>query len=159
MIEVYKNLFVGKQEDYEANLLYFNDWGVVHACKEPYHRNLLGYTGRGAPRDDPRYLFGYDLNQHLVLNIVDCDNPAFFADIMIDEAINYVIKNLKEGKKVLIHCNQGESRAPSIAMLVLKKLGLLKETFAKSVVLFRTLYPSFEPNKGILEYVKNKWDL
>lgn len=159
MVEVYTNLYVGNQDDFLKNQSFFKDWAVVHACKEPFHRNLLGYTGRAAPKDDPRYLFGYDKLGHLVLNIVDCDNPKFFADIMIDEAINYVIKNLKEGKKVLIHCNQGESRAPSIAFLVLKKLGLLKETFAESVVLFRTLYPSFEANKGILEYVKNKWDL
>ena len=157
MVEVYKSLFVGKQNDYENNPLYFNGWGVVHACKEPYHRNLLGYTGRGAPRDDPRYLFGYDLNQHLVLNIVDCDNPAFFADSMIDEAINYVIKYLKEGKKVLIHCNQGESRAPSIALMVLRKLKVVDSDFNKAFNEFKSKYPTYDPAIGIYQYMQIRW--
>lgn len=157
MVEVFNNVFVGKQEDYEANPLYFNDWGVVHACKEPYHRNLLGYTGRGAPRDDPRYLFGYDLNQHLALNIVDCDNPAFFADAMIDEAINYVIKYLKEGKKVLIHCNQGESRAPSIALMVLRKVKVVDSNFNKAINDFKLKYPAYNPAQGIYQYMQIRW--
>lgn len=157
MVEVYKNLFVGKQEDYEKKYSYFNDWGVVHACKEPYHRNLLGYTGRGVPKDDPRYLFGYDLNKHLVLNIVDCDNPAFFADDMIDEAINYVVKCLEEGKKVLIHCNQGESRAPSIALLVLRRLKVVDSDFNEAMNDFKLKYPTYKPAQGIYQYMQMRW--
>lgn len=158
MVEVYTNLYVGNQDDFLQTQPLFKDWAVVHACKEPFHRNLLGYTGRAAPKDDPRYLFGYDRIGHLVLNIVDCDNPTFFADVMIDEAINYAIKNLKEGRKVLIHCNQGESRAPSIAFLILRKLGLLKETFSESIVYFRTLYPIYNPGLGIYKYLEAHWN-
>ena len=60
MKEAYPNLFVGSQTDYESNPKMFDNWFVVHACKEPYHRNALGYTGRSAPKDSPYYLFLYD---------------------------------------------------------------------------------------------------
>ena len=158
MIEVFKNLFVGSQSDYEFNAISFTTWSVVHACKEPYHRDLLGYTGRAAPKDHPQYLYGYDAYNHLVLNIVDAPDPGFFADAMIDEAINYCLKGLKEGKKVLIHCNQGESRAPSIALLVLKKLGVVSKDFDIAVTEFLKAYPLYSPNKGIFEYIRNRWN-
>lgn len=158
MVEVYKNLYVGNQEDFFKNPISFNDWAVVHACKEPFHRNLLGYTGRGAPKDDPRYLFGYDKQNHLVLNIVDCDKPEFFADEMIEEAIKYVVDALNKGRKVLIHCNQGESRAPSIALMVLKKLKKVDSDFNKAVNNFISIYPSYKPAQGIYQYMQMRWN-
>lgn len=48
MIEVHPNLFVGSQDD-EAAIRGHPSWFVVHACKEPYHRQALGYTSQGAP--------------------------------------------------------------------------------------------------------------
>ncbi len=53
MIEIHPNLYVGHQGDYEYLVQGQDGWAVVHACKEPYHRNLLGYTTRGAPKDHP----------------------------------------------------------------------------------------------------------
>ncbi len=99
MIEVYPNLFVGSQADYESNTALFNNWCVVHACKEPYHRNALGYTSRGAPKGSPYYLFLYDEKHHLILNIVDTDDPRFFDDKMINETINYCVNGLKMESK------------------------------------------------------------
>ena len=87
MKEVFPNLFVGSQTDYESNLNLFDDWCVVHACKEPYHRNVLGYTGRGTPKDSPHYLFFYDEKHHLILNMVDTDDPRFFDNKTINELI------------------------------------------------------------------------
>lgn len=159
MIEVYPDLFVGNQDDYESNTALFNNWCVVHACKEPYHRDALGYTGRGAPKDSPYYLFLYDEKHHLILNIVDTDDSRFFDDKMINEAINYCINGLKNGKQVLIHCNQGESRAPSLAILVLRKIGYYKGTFDESLVDFKKKYPSYQPKAGIYHYVKLKWSI
>jgi hypothetical protein len=157
MKEVYKNLFVGSQFDYECNPKMFDDWFVVHACKEPYHRKALGYTGRSAPKDDPRYLFLYDEKHHLILNMVDTDSPEFFRYEMINEAIFYVIEGLKKGKRVLIHCNQGESRAPSLAVLALRKIGVFKGSFSESIVLFRNIYPNYNPKSGIYNYVQFNW--
>ena len=49
MIEIYPNLYIGHQGDYEYLVQGQDGWAVVHACKEPYHRDLLGYTTQGAP--------------------------------------------------------------------------------------------------------------
>ena len=157
MNEVYKNLFVGSQFDYECNPELFDDWYVIHACKEPYHRKALGYTGRSAPKDDPRYLFLYDEKHHLILNMVDADSPDYFRDEMINEAIFYVIEGLKKGKRVLIHCNQGESRAPSLALLLLNQLGVLSCDFDEAIKVFVKFYPDFMPKLGILTYVRRRW--
>jgi hypothetical protein len=46
MVEIAKNLYIGSQDDYELNVKFQTDWFVIHACKEPYHRQALGYTGR-----------------------------------------------------------------------------------------------------------------
>lgn len=42
MRKIYINLFIGSREDYKKNQLIYDDGYVIHACKEPYHRNLLG---------------------------------------------------------------------------------------------------------------------
>ena len=158
MKEIFKNLYVGSEYDYDSNPRYFDDWFVVHACKEPFHRSALGYTGRAAPKDSPYYLFLYDIHNHLILNIVDVPNPRFFNDLMIDEAIKYCLEGLSKQKKVLIHCNQGESRAPTIALMVLRKLGVVSSDFDDAVDYFNSIYESFRPNNGILEYARNRWD-
>jgi hypothetical protein len=46
MIEVYQNLFVGSQND-EVAIRGLSGWFVIHACKEPYHRQALGNTSIG----------------------------------------------------------------------------------------------------------------
>lgn len=158
MVEVFENIFVGNQNDYESNKSLFNSWAVVHACKEPYHRQALGYTGRGAPKDSPYYLYLYDSKHHLVLNIVDTDSPIYFSNELIDEAINYSVNSLKAGKKLLIHCNQGESRAPSIALLLLKRLGIYHCSFEDAVADFKKKYPQYDPKPGIFEFIKIKWN-
>ena len=157
MKEIYPNLFIGSQNDYEFNKDLFNDWFVVHACKDPYHRNALGYLGKAAPKASPYYYFIYDSKGHLILNMVDVEDSGFYCDTMIDEALKYCINGLKNCKKVFIHCNQGESRAPSIALLVLRKAGILKGTFAESVIWLRNIYPAYNPKNGIYTYVKNRW--
>ena len=158
MKEIYKNLFVGSEYDYEINPKSFDDWYVVHACKEPFHRKALGYTGRAAPKESPYYLFLYDIHNHLILNIVDVPDPRFFRDSMIDEAIKYCLDGLSKQRKTFIHCNQGESRAPTIALMVLKKLNVAPPDFDDAVDFLKSIYEPYNPNDGILEYARNRWD-
>lgn len=158
MIEVFKHLFVGDDNDYQINKAPMNQsWFVVHACKEPYHRDALGYQTRGAPKDSRSYYYLYDRYNHLILNIVDGVPAEYYNDNMIDEAILYCLKGLKNGSNVLIHCNQGESRAPTIAMLVLKKLNVLSSDFQEAFNSFKEMYINFNPSQGILKYLQSRW--
>lgn len=63
MIEIYKNLFIGNETDYEQSINGKLDWCIVHASKEPYHRALLSYTGRGAPKNHLEYLYAIRNNR------------------------------------------------------------------------------------------------
>lgn len=161
MIEVAPNLFVGNQLDYETRAK-GKAWNVVQACKEPYHRAALGYKGPGGPRDHAEYLFCYRQDgdcRRLILNMVDAPKPEFFADSMIDEALTFIGKSIEGGFKVLVHCNQGGSRAPSLAMLHLRKTSQewQEMKFAEAEKAMGLLYPPYAPANGIREYVRKRW--
>lgn len=159
MKEVYPNLFVGNQIDYEEIVAVQAGWMVLHACKEPYHRQALGYSGRAAPRDHPEYLVARRGNR-LILNMVDVDNPDFFDKGMIDTGLNFIDEALKNNKKILIHCNLGESRSPSIALLYMaSRLGVLpNESLQAAEVEFKKIYPAYNPKPGILGFLEIRWD-
>lgn len=88
MIEVYPNLFVGNEVDANS-ILNQSGWFVVHACKEPFHRQALGYSGRAAPKTDPEYLIAKRDNR-LILNLVDAADPAYIPKEIIDAAIDAI---------------------------------------------------------------------
>ena len=158
MIEIFTNLFIGTEQDYEYQIKGQPDWMVVHACKEPYHRRALGYTSRGAPKDHPEYLIARRGNR-LILNLVDAPDPAYIPKEIIDAALEFIHKGLSESHKVLVHCNLGESRSPSIGMLYLaintdklpKELNAAERTY-------RQIYPSYNPGSGMREFIINNWD-
>jgi hypothetical protein len=158
MIEVYNNLFVGDERDYEFNVSRQDGWAVVHACKEPYHRQALGYTSRGAPKNHPEYLFARRGNR-LFLNIVDVDNPSFFAKEMICQALDFMDEALSNGLRVLVHCNLGESRSPSIALLYMatRLNALPTESLNAAEDKFKTIYQFYNPKFGLREHIRISW--
>lgn len=158
MIEVHQNLFVGNLRDYDFEVSRQDGWAVVHACKEPYHRQFLGYSGRGAPKGDEYYLA--QRGDRLALNIVDAPDPAFFSkDEMIIPALDFIDDALSRGLKVLVHCNQGESRGPSIALLYMAaRLGALpSESLEAAEEKFRSIYPLYSPKVGLREHLRQNW--
>jgi predicted protein tyrosine phosphatase len=157
MLEIHKNLYIGNETDYEELVKDKPDWHIVHACKEPYHRDLLGYTGRGAPKDHPEYFFAIRDNQ-LFLNIVDADNPQYIPNIIIDESLRFIDAALINNKKCLVHCNLGESRSPSIGLLYLAFKGVIQaDSFLEAEQTYRHIYPDYNPNNGIRGFMQLNW--
>jgi hypothetical protein len=158
MIEIHPNLFVGHQGDYEYQVEGQDGWAVVHACKEPYHRQLLGYRTKGAPKSHPEYYFA-ERGNRLYLNLVDAPDPAYIPQQLIDKAITFIHEKLAEGLKVLVHCNQGESRSPGIGFLYL--LGhtdvLPKSSLDDALAKFRQIYSAFYPGRGISGFIAEHW--
>ena len=161
MKEIYKNLFVGNQEDYENNVKYQKNWAIVHACKEPYHRQALGYIGRAADKKHPEYLIAKRNNDtRLILNLIDVDDSNYIQKVLIDEAINFIHKNLLNNNKVLVHCNKGQSRSASIGMLY---LAVYTNTFSNKSDFnlveneFIEKYPLYNPSKGIRDFLIMNW--
>src|SRR5665213_780957 len=158
MIEVHPSLFVGSETDYEFQVRYEADWAVMHACKEPYHRQALGYSGRAASKVHTEYLIARR-GDRLILNLVDVDNPAFIRDEIMDTAVAFIHEHLKAGQRVLIHCNQGMSRSPSIAMLYLATHTdrLPRGSFEQDFAAFREIYPPVSPAAGVLGFLRSRW--
>lgn len=156
MKEIYNNLFIGNEDDYNV-IKTIDGFNYVLAAKEPFHRQMLGYTGRAAPKDHPEYLYGFRYNK-IILNIVDAPKPEFFADKMIDAALLFIHSNIAT-HKVAIICNQGKSRSAIIGLLYMIRHDLidLGNSFEECEKNYKMIYPDYEPLNGIREYVKQKY--
>lgn len=154
MRNVYENLlYCGDMNDYPPSVQ-MEHWAVVHACKDPMHRSLVGYTSKGCPKDSPHYYF-IEKENRIALNIVDAPKPEFFDKRMIDKALDFIELKLSEGFRVLVHCNVGESRSASICLLYLIKHSIIKgETLEDCEAEFLKVYPEYNPGAGIRGFVK-----
>jgi len=143
MLRLIENLYVGSEEDFYKYKEEFDI--IIHACKEPFHRKLLGYATSAAPKDHPEYLIAYR-DKEVFMNLVDAKSPRYIPTQLIEEIIQYIKDNIEENK-ILIHCNKGESRSPSIAFLYLNKYKNI------SLSSFREMYPPFNPGNGMFEII------
>jgi hypothetical protein len=153
MIEVYPSLFVGTDKD-----CFFHrkqEWAAVHACKSPCHQRILGYKG-SLPPDHPNYLI-CERDCHLFLNIIDPPTPLFKPELFI-KSLNFISQHIL-ARKVLVHCNNGLSRAPSIVLLFLaKRVGKINnESFMQAASDFKKMYPYYQPGRGIATYLFQNW--
>lgn len=152
MIEVAPNLFVGDQNDYEAIRLE-NGWQVVHCAKDPWHRQALGYSGRGAPKDHPEYLYARR-GARLALNLIDAEDPAYIPKEIIDVAVQFI--KARATGKLLTHCNQGASRSPTIAMLAIAP-SLSADFLTAEETFSSELYPPYMPKSGMRGFAEAHW--
>jgi len=158
MTEIHTNLFIGNENDYEFEVKNREGWNFIHACKEPYHRQALGYSGRGAPKDHPEYLIAKRENG-LILNLVDVENPAYIAKEIMDEALRFIDQSLEESCKVLVHCNQGMSRSPGIGLLYLAKAGIIENrSFEVALSEFEVIYPGVNMAEGMRGFLEGNWN-
>ena len=156
MKEIGENLYVGNLEDYKK-YQYETDFCFVQACKEPCHRNAVGYSGKSVAKTHPEYFFAYRENR-LILNMVDTLTSKYFDKSLFDESIKFIEKNINLNKKVLIHCNQGTSRSPSIGLLYLAIKEKIKNTsYSVAKEDFLRIYPNYNPS-GVQEFLINNWD-
>ena len=153
MIEVSENIFIGNDRD-----CFFDertDWAVIHACKHTCHQKAVGYRGN-LPSNHPNYLT-FEKGNHLFLNIIDPEKP-YFKPQLFSESISFIEKHIKK-RKVLIHCNRGFSRAPSIALLWLAKRTnrIPDDGYQIAFAEFRKIFPMYRPSRGIVIYLSTQW--
>ena len=148
-IEVQDGLYVGNELDCRVG---GDELAVVHVCKSPCHQSAVGYRG-SLSRDHPHYLV-LEQGTNLYLNLVDPPIPLFMAPSFIS-FLAFARVQLKEDRKILIHCNQGESRAPSLALLLLAKLvgSISNESYRAARADFEALFMGYNPGLGIQKYL------
>ena len=153
MIEISERLFVGSDADCRVGDV---DWAVVHACKSPCHQRAVGYRG-SLPSSDPNYLVLSKSND-LYLNIIDPPRPLFKL-LTFTSFLEFAMRHWEQGKKVLIHCNLGESRAPTLALLFLAKCRreISAESFDTAKREFQRIFPYYQPGQGIQTYLRATW--
>ncbi len=130
---------------------------VVHACKEPCHRNAVGYTGRSLPSSHPNYLIK-ESDYHLYLNLIDPPQPLFMLPSFV--AFMAFMDKHFGAHRVIIHCNQGESRAPTLALLYLAKRTevIPRNSYPSAAKAFREiLFPAYQPGLGIQAWLTQHW--
>jgi len=154
------NLYIGSRID--INLTNDTDWAYAHVTKKS-HQGRLGYF-KALPSNHPNYLF-LEENNHLYVNWVDAPQPRFY-DFPTGQGIynfmrvlDFIDKWIKD-RKVLIHCDLGESRSPTTGLVYLaKRMNALPNTgYEDARKEFIKLYPNYNPN-GIGLFVSENWNL
>jgi hypothetical protein len=156
MKEIYSRIYAGDDADYEK-VKDSPDWRILRCAKEGPggHRETLGYTERAAPKG-PNHLF-VEKPRKLILNLVDHPNdPDFFPDSLIAKSLAYISDSVQLGHKILVCCNHGQSRSPSLIFLWLYLNGKLPAEYHRALRQFRQLYPMYAPSDGIRQYVKSR---
>jgi len=154
---VYERLHIGDQDDCALGLCLAPGEAVVHCVKDPCHKRTVGYKGN-LPTTHPQYLAAQYRND-LFLNMIDPPVPLFKQQ-SFQMFRQFVRDHYNAGDNVLVHCNQGASRAPSLAMLFLAKdLHVISdESYDKARNEFAAMYERFMPAAGIEKYMREHWD-
>jgi hypothetical protein len=154
MKRVHERLYVGSEVDCATAQ---PGWCVVHACKSPCHQAAVGYRGSLKP-DHPHYLV-LERGSDLFLNIVDPPIPLFKLQTFTT-FLNFAHRAWQEGQSVLVHCNQGESRAPTLALLLMSKRlrALPSDSYKVAASPFIQMYSAYRPGLGIQTFLDRNWD-
>jgi hypothetical protein len=92
----------------------------------------------------------------MALNMVDAEHPKYFSDEMVNAGLEFISERMAEGDPILLHCNLGISRSPSMAFLWMFEHGFLDDDFMYAVPQFRGKYSDWMPANGIWQYLRNR---
>jgi len=160
MIEITKDLFIGDINDFYRNSQ-DKSMAFVHAT-QTVHYKLMGWDRQNnkPSKNHPNYIKLMSGNR-FSLNWVDGGAHLYNwtgVDTFI-EILNFIEKCISE-KKVLIHCDQGQSRSPTVGLLYLafRTRVISDNSFEDAYQKFIEIYPNYAPS-GIAEYVKEHWTM
>lgn len=73
MINLHNNIYCGNQYDSES-VINNKDWIILHCCKDPYHKQLVGYIGN-LSENHPNY--AYIIKNNRMALDMDVFNPNY----------------------------------------------------------------------------------
>lgn len=147
-------IYVGTKQD--SRLRNDSAWAVVNTART-VHLEVKGWSNR-PPRDHPHYL-SFEDGQFLSFNWIDSTSQMYEQSrpTAFIKALDFIDK-WYGSKNILINCDQGLSRSPTVALLYLaKRMHVIAgQSFAQARKDFLVLYPDYAP-KGIADYVNEHW--
>lgn len=154
---IINGIYVGDSQAYDtvrAN----PEWSYCLAA-QTWHREHLGYTGRGAPKDSPHYLWHED-GHTLRLNLVDADQMKYIDDRVVEKALVWCLGEYGQHRTVGIFCDKGQSRSPTLAIMLLRRLGTINDLSVGAAMasMDHVLEGGYRPNNGMQEYLRRWWD-
>jgi hypothetical protein len=156
MEEIYPNVYVGDDEDY-TNREHLKRMSFLRCCKygPGGHHQTLGYDTLAAPPGPEHFVV--KRKNLMALNLLDLDDPNFIDDGMIQTGLDFINSELAKGQKVLIACNAGMSRGPTVGLMWLRSVGDMPHNFLQSERIYRTIYEKYDPSAGINQYARMHW--
>lgn len=167
MVEIINNLFVGNKHDF-----YFLEDDVKFSfclCAKTFHKKFaklkgetqIGYIGNMS-KDEPEYLIAIrpELDV-LAVNLIDVDDIKYQSKQIIDKCLNFIETQLKgANRKVLIACDQGQSRSAGVAFIYLMQKNIFEncKTYEEAYLEFKKIYPYEEMKNGIKQHTMNYWE-
>jgi hypothetical protein len=128
-------------------------WAVVHACRHPCF--LRAARRLGASGESLTHL---EEGPNLYLDLIDA--PArYFSAPPLEAFLSFACHHWSRGAGLLIHCNQGMSRGPSLALLFLaQRLTVLPSgSYDEASAAFSRLLPEYSPGEGIRSFLREHW--
>lgn len=158
MEPIFTNVWVGDEKDF-LKIRREKGWAFLRCTKEgpDGHRDLLGYETLGAPQNSKDYLHVIKGNI-CALNLIDVDDPNLVPFDCIKFGLDFIKESLDKGKKILIACEAGHSRAPSVGLMFLRSIGDLPHNFVTSEKIYRAIYQKYDPAMGIRQVARSHWN-
>lgn len=159
MIEISPNLLIAKEE--EVLQIDKSMYSLV-SLASTYHYQLHNWSRKDNHKDSPHYIWCIEDSSIMSINWVD-GPPNYFnyngeGLVVVQMILSFIEKELVRGKKVVIMCNQGVSRSPTIGMLYLaKREKILPESFTEAITLFKQKYYPFYAPGGISSFIASIW--
>lgn len=144
------NIFIGNKDD--EKLIDKKSYVIVHACKSCFDKVDVnkGYCSNENIKE---------LEDELYINWVDLPDSNSFDLKTFNNTLLWMKENYSEDKNMLVHCDWGQSRSPTLVMVFMAKvLKILPDTFFDALSQFKKLYPDYITPSGISKFTKENWE-
>jgi len=94
--------------------------------------------------------------RHLALNWVDVDDSSWFRTVELYQGFTHILSAQQMEIDCLVHCNQGVSRSPTLALGWLYMYGGAdwELTFERAEEKFKAIYPPYDPTQGVQDFIR-----
>lgn len=160
MTEIYDNLIVCSQDEYNYIDLSSADYSVAFCAKHPFHKFIVGYKGN-LDKNHPEYLIAKRPEKHMIAaNLIDVDVDGYVSDYIIESLIKFIDEELSKNRIVLLVCNQGRSRSSSVGLMYLLHVGKFMgyTSFFMVEQAYKEICPSHNPSLGMQLYTARYWE-